>query len=213
MSITVSQISPPRKLSGLTSFLVSFPYSEQIVTAIKQFLPAIYHKKDQCWEIAENDLGKLLDALTFYDDIQLNLLPEVKNCNLDNFVSPLTEDEIKAFKVKPFDHQIEAINYGLAHKSWLLLDSPGLGKTNEIIWLAETLKRRGIIKHCLIIVGVNGLKQNWKKEIKKFSTEDCMIVGEKISKKGKITYAPVKDRAAQLKKEISEFFIILNVFY
>jgi len=36
----------------------------------------------------------------------------------------------------------------------------GLGKTLEIIGLAETLKRRGEIDHCLIIAGVDSLRQN-----------------------------------------------------
>lgn len=48
-------------------------------------------------------------------------------------LEPLTKDEIDSFKVKPFQHQIEAINYGLAHRKFLLLDSMGLGKTNEIM--------------------------------------------------------------------------------
>lgn len=74
----------------------------------------------------------------------------------------LTDDEIRSFKMRPFSHQIDAVNYGLnpAHERWLLLDSMGLGKTNEIIWLAETLKRRGKIDHCLIICGVDSLRQN-----------------------------------------------------
>jgi SNF2 family DNA or RNA helicase len=70
--------------------------------------------------------------------------------------------EIDQFRFTPFEHQIEGINFGLdpKHTKWLLLDSMGLGKTNEIIWYAETLKRRGIIDHCLIICGVDSLRQN-----------------------------------------------------
>ena len=40
----------------------------------------------------------------------------------------------------------------------------GVGKTNEIIFLAEVLHKRKLIDHCLIICAVNSLKQNWKKE-------------------------------------------------
>ena len=87
----------------------------------------------------------------------------------------------------------------------------GLGKTNEIIWLAETLKRRGLIEHCFIICGVASLRQNWKNEINKFSTESCCILGEKISRTGKIRYASVGDRANQLINPIEEFFVITNV--
>ena len=113
--------------------------------------------------------------------------------------------------MKPFDHQLEAINFGLSQEKWLLLDSMGLGKTNSIIWLAETLKRRGLIDHCFIICGVNSLKQNWKKEIAKFSTESAVVLGEYTTRTGKIRYRSMEKRAEQLKNPIDEFFIITNL--
>lgn len=76
--------------------------------------------------------------------------------------------------------------------------------------MAETLKRRGEIDHCLIICGVDSLRQNWKREIRKFSTESCRVLGEKISKSGTVSYATIKERCAELKKGIDEFFLIVN---
>ena len=113
--------------------------------------------------------------------------------------------------MKPFDHQLEAINFGLAQEKWLLLDSMGLGKTNSIIWLAETLKRRGVIDHCFIICGVNSLKQNWKKEIAKFSTESAVVLGEHVTRTGSIRYKSMEKRAEQLRDPIDEFFVITNL--
>ena len=86
----------------------------------------------------------------------------------------------------------------------------GLGKTLEIIGLAETLHRRGEIDHCMIICGVDSLRQNWKSEIEKFSNLSVRVLGEKVSKKGNISYAPVTARAEELKNPISEFFVIIN---
>lgn len=129
------------------------------------------------------------------------------------FDYPLTDDEKSQFKWKPFPHQIDAINYTLDKHKILLLDEMGLGKTNEMIWTAEALKRRGMLEHCLIICGVNSLKQNWKKEIAKYSTESAIVIGEKKKKNGEISPNPtsLKERALQLKNKIDEFFIILNV--
>ena len=76
------------------------------------------------------------------------------------YSAPLTEAEINSFKLKPLEHQVTAVNYGLSHPNFLLLDSMGLGKTFEVIALAQTLKNRGAIDHCLIICGVNAVKQN-----------------------------------------------------
>jgi SNF2 family DNA or RNA helicase len=157
----------------------------------------------------------LLDSLTFLDEIQLKLLntPESGEFHFGRQfnLEPLSETEKISFKMKPFDHQLEAINYGLDHEKWLLLDSMGLGKTNSIIWLAETLKRRGIIDHCFIICGVNSLKQNWKKEIQKFSTESAVVLGEYTTRTGTVRYRSMDKRAAQLKDPIDEFFVITNL--
>ena len=135
---------------------------------------------------------------------------EVKYPNQDDF--KLTDAEISSFRFTPFPHQVEGINYGLdpRHQKWLLLDSMGLGKTLEIIGLAETLHRRGEIDHCMIICGVYSLRQNWKSEIEKFSNLSVRVLGEKVSKKGNISYAPVTARAEELKNQISEFFIVIN---
>ena len=124
----------------------------------------------------------------------------------------LSASEIDQFHFKPFPHQVEAINYGLnpEHEKFLLLDSMGLGKSLEIVGLAETLHRRGEIDHCMIICGVDSLRQNWKREIQKFSNLDVLVLGEKISKKGRISYETVPNRCKILKEPISEFFVVVN---
>ena len=213
--IKIYEISPPQKISGLSSLIVQFDYNEYIVDSIKTIPTAHYHKKEKVWELPVCYLGRLLDSLTFLDEIQLRLLdtPESgefhfnKNFNL----KPLTEIEKVSFKMKPFEHQLEAINFGLDKEKWLLLDSMGLGKTNSIIWLAETLKRRGVIDHCFIICGVNSLKQNWKKEIQKFSTESAVVLGEYTTRTGTTRYRSMDKRAQQLKDPIEEFFVITNL--
>ena len=156
--IEIREISPPRKLSGLTSFLLKFPYNPQAVDIIKSFFPAVFDKKNLTWEVSSVYLSQLLDQLTYLDDIKLTLLSgEIKEISGK---TDLTEEEIAGFKYKPYSHQIEAINFGLSKEKWLLLDSPGLGKTYSIMCLAEVLKQRGLIQHCLIIVGINALKLN-----------------------------------------------------
>ena len=213
--ITIREVSPGRKISGLSSLLINFDYNPYIVDSIKTIPTYYYHKKDTTWEVPICYLGRLLDSLTFLDDIQLTLLdtPESgefhfnKQFNLE----PLSEIEKVSFKMKPFEHQLDAINFGLDKEKWLLLDSMGLGKTNSIIWLAETLKRRGVIDHCFIICGVNSLKQNWKKEIQKFSTESAVVLGEYTTRTGTTRYRSMDKRAEQLKNPIEEFFVITNL--
>ena len=213
--IRIFEISPGKKISGLSSLLIDFDFNQYIVDSLKTLPTYYYHKKEKVWEVPICYLGRILDSLTFLDEIQLRLLdtPESgefhfnKNYNLE----PLSEIEKVSFKMKPFEHQLEAINFGLDKEKWLLLDSMGLGKTNSIIWLAETLKRRGIIDHCFIICGVNSLKQNWKKEIQKFSTESAVVLGEYVTRNGTTRYRSMDKRAQQLKDPIDEFFVITNL--
>ena len=213
--INIYEVAPPNKLSGLSSLVIKFDYNEYIVDALKTLPIYNYDKKNKLWEIPTCYLGRVLDSLTFLDEIQLKLLDTPKSgefhFNKQFNLEPLSEIEKVSFKMKPFEHQLEAINFGLAKEKWLLLDSMGLGKTNSIIWLAETLKRRGIIDHCFIICGVNSLKQNWKKEIQKFSTESAVVLGEYTTRTGTTRYRSMDKRAQQLKDPIEEFFVITNL--
>lgn len=187
---------------GQTSLFVSFDYDPKIIEIIKQANSYVYDDTTKTWEMPLNNLSYLIDNLTSIDDINLDFLPVEKEEEL-----PLVVD----YKLKPFNYQLEGIKWLINHENGLLLDVPGLGKTAQVIYAAEELKAQKNIEHCLIICGINTLKNNWKREIQKFSNLDCIIIGEKINSKGKISYASVKDRAEQLYQPIKEFFVILNV--
>ena len=210
--IFVKEISPPLKTTGVSSFVVQFEYSPEVVDKIKTVPNVLWHKKEKVWEIPASSLTALLDTLTFLDDIQLSLIdvPEIQQISK----SDLTDKEVGEFKYTPFKHQIEAVNYGLRREpnsGFLLLDSMGLGKSFAIMCLAETLHKRGLVDHCLIVCGVATLRQNWKKEIQKFSNESVMVLGEKTAKSGKVSYKSMKERLEILKNPIEEFFVVTNI--
>lgn len=195
----------PYKLPGETSFKVSFNYDKRIVDTIKQVPNAIYHKKLQCWEIPTTSLSRAITLLTNFDSIDLSILDEIKE---------ETSDEVELngnFITQPFDYQVDGIKFGLSHKRWLLLDAPGLGKTLQMIYLAQELKERNEISHCLVICGVNSLKHNWKSEIEKHSNLSVHILGEKINSKGVAKVGGIKDRLEDLNVERKEFFTITNI--
>ena len=168
---------------------------------------AQFHKKLGKWEIDASSLAEMLDAFTYLDDIDLTL---IQNGSVSD-APALSQQEIESFKLKPFQHQIDAVNYGLTHKKWLNLFSMGLGKTATLIYEAEALYNRGLIDHCLIICGVDSLRQQWKAECQKFSHLPAMVLGERITRTGSVRYEPLNVRARILKEPISEFFIITNI--
>ena len=84
--------------------------------------------------------------------------------------------------------------------------------TIQLLYLAEELKQRYDVKHCLIICGLNALKINWMHEIQKHSTLSCMILGQRFSKKtNRIKYGGNKEKIADLQNPIEEFFVITNI--
>ena len=213
--VTIQEIIPPKKISGISSLCVTFDYNEYIVDAIKTIPTYHFHKKDKIWELPVCYLGRLLDSLTFLDDIKLTLLDTPENSqitfNRKYNLEPLSEIEKISFKATPFPHQLEAVDFLLKQEKSLLLDGCGVGKSLEMILFAETLKKRGIIDHCLIITGIAGLRGNWEKEIEKFSTESSVIIGKYITRNGNTRYRPMAKRAEQLKNKIDEFFVLINV--
>ena len=191
-----------KKCPGKFSLWVSFNYNQKLVDILKSIEGSYYYERTKEWEVHFSKLSELIDTITYIDDITLQI---EKDKTVEHIVPKLTH------KINPFKHQQEGIEWMLNHKNGLLLDCPGLGKTLTTIYTAEELKAQRGIEHCLVICGVNTLKQNWKKEIEKCSTESCRIIGEKINKNGIVKYSKIKDRAKELYENIDEFFVILNV--
>lgn len=193
---------PNTFIGGRTSLYITFDFNQDIIDIIKGCNVYYFSKRGKFWEVPLNNLSYLLDNLVYIDSINLKLFDN-KNKEV---ILPCLE-----YKTKPFDYQLEAIKYGLNHNKWLLLDEMGLGKTKTLINLAEELRAQKHIKHCLVICGIASLKTNWKKEIEKHSNLSCRILGERVSKKGKVHWASLKERAAELDQPLEEFFIITNI--
>lgn len=193
----------PVKCPGLSSLFIDFEYNPDVISILKSFDCKVYHKKEQIWELPVVYLSTLIDKLTLIDDLKIELLPDSEDINnhytLSNLKTPL------------FNHQIEAVEYGLDHHKWLLLDLPGCGKSLTSIAIAAEVKKRYGIKHCLIICGLNSLKFNWVKEINQHSDLSCRVLGQRLNKKNKVVVGSISDRLEQLKAGIDEFFVITNI--
>lgn len=192
-----------KQVPGETSFYISFKYDKDVVAAIKTLPSASFNKKTTDWEIPISSLSEAIDTLSTLDDLQIDLIKYQERKD--------KKFKLSKYKTTPFDYQLDGIQYGLNHDKWLLLDSPGLGKTLQLIYLAQELKNRNKIEKCLIVCGINTLKTNWKKEIQKHSNLSSMILGERINSKGRTVFDGVPYRINQLNNPIEEFFVITNV--
>ena len=188
----------------LTSLFVKNTfYSKDVFDRLVQSENSVYDNIENAFEFTPNCLSFLVEFLTGYDDVKF----VAQNSQIKSLKSVKHN-----YKVKPYQHQIDAVEYGYNRDGgWLLLDDCGLGKTVSMIYLAEILKKQEKLEHCFIICGVNGLKFNWANEIKKFSNLSYTILGQKVSKKGRVSFVSVADRIKQLKNGIEEFFVITNI--
>ena len=203
--ITISE-RKTEKVVGETSLFVSFDYRKEHVNFIHTLDGCNFSRRTRLWEIPSIYLSQVLDYFCQFDDIELNLLqdePEI--------ISEPVEIDVDSYKLRPFDYQVDAIKYGLNHMKWLLLDPPGLGKTAVIIHIIEELVKRENLEHCLVICGINTLKENWRKEVKKHSDLSAMILGQRLKKDGTYTIDGVAQRKKQLLEKIEETVVITNI--
>ena len=194
--------SKSKKLPCISSLFVKINYNPELFSILRQSPDSDYDDTTKTFEFSINKLFFLVNVMTDYDDVKY--LP-LKQSNS----APVSHHDL-TFKVKPYSYQLDGIEYGLSHDKWLLLDDQGLGKTLQMIYLAESLKKLKGIQHCFIICGINSLKFNWVDEIKKFSDLSYRILGQYTTKTGKIRVDSIAKRCAELLKPIDEFFIITN---
>lgn len=185
-----------------TSIFFKLPfYDRELFSSLIQNPYVHYDKNTNEFELFVSKLYWIIELFIPYCSIEFTRYVE------DISVASISED----FKVPLFKHQIDGIKFGISHKGWILGDAPGLGKTCQMICLAERLKQLEHIEHCLIICGVNSLKYNWMNEISIFSDLGCRILGQFTTKTGKLAIKSVAERCAELQSPIEEFFVVTNV--
>ena len=193
------------KLPCYTSlFLDITGLNNNIIDILKQTDNIIYNNTKKYFEIPVNKFQFVVELIKSVDTVKF--IPyketEIKNIKINK----------STFKVKPFQHQLDAISYGINRDNgWILGDDCGLGKTASIIFLAQMLQKKEKLKHCLVICGINSIKYNWCEDIKKFSDLSYNLLGYKESKNGKISFKSISERAQLIKQKIDEFFVIINI--
>lgn len=198
-------IDKSRQANTDYSLFLSFEYNTDIVNIVRSFPTRYWHSSIKQWEVPFNKLDKVVTALSSYP---IEITGEYISLEKPKAEMPKGFE----FKTKPFEHQIEAFNYGLNNDRWLLGDEMGLGKTKQSIDIAIAKKLQKGYKHCLIICGVNGLKWNWKNEVATHSNESAHILGQRV-KAGKLKVEGNKAKVEDLQNldKIDSYFLITNV--
>lgn len=104
---------------------VKSEYDRNIVTFMRSRPKRFWNTTTREWKLPESDLDLLIASLSDYEyniryDDSDNLIQDSKNANIPNSIPDWYE-----FKTKPFQHQIDGVNYGLQHPKFLLADEQG----------------------------------------------------------------------------------------
>lgn len=213
--ITIVKDKTKKLYNSENSLFVSFPFSYEIISIIKSSPIRLFDPTTKVWELPVSQLNMLSDAFTQngYTYEYIDKLTEENNIlqSTQTKYRSLDLPEDIEFKTEPHEYQKYAVAYGLKHNSFLLGDKMGLGKTKEMLDLAVYRKKRGDIKRCLVICGVNTLKYNWLSEIKKHTNENGWILGTRYNKNCKPVVKGTKEKLEDLDKLPDCTFIITNV--
>ena len=177
-------------------------YNQEIVSFMRSRPKRFWDRDKRIWIIPETDLDQLLKLVSQYEYTINYVKSKVEDSNIPKWYE---------FKTKPFQHQIEGVEYGLTHPKFLLADEQGLGKTKTMLDLSLILKKKEGIKHVLIVACVNGLKYNWRAEIEKHTNEKGYILGTRKTKKGREYIGSNEERLKDV--EVLETGVDIDKYY
>lgn len=185
----------PKKLSCLEAIYVTFDYDVDKVNTIRAYPDRYYHAKIKTWELP-------IEAVPYLEKrFEVNFLnepPKIEKKEVQVYELPKLKTELYNFQKE--DYQVL-----MNHDKYLLLNSMGLGKALSGMSVALGRQKYNNIDHCLVIVGVNGIKYNWEREVKQHSYSTVAILGQ--------TYKRTISTEDKLKHldNLDTFFIVTNV--
>ena len=182
--------------------IIQFNYDKTLVEIVKTLPAKLYIPEEKSWWIPYCLLNNFLDKIR-------GLPYNIRKIELEK-----NYELAKTFKFKttPYQHQVDGFKYGVARERFLLGDDMGLGKSKEAIDISIYKKLLYGVKHCLVICGVKTLVHTWEREIIKHSDEGSHILGNYVSKKGKVKSGSNLKKLEDLENINNlPFFLITNI--
>lgn len=160
------------------NIMIKSEYNQNLVAFMRSRPVRHWDKINKVWSLPSSDLKVLLEFVNG-SEYNINFIDNKDSCDYKGVPEFEFEDipEWYSFKTKPYGFQSDGIRYGLKHHKFLLADEQGLGKSFQVLNIAQIRKESNKFKHVLIIPCINGLKYNWQKEIEEHTNEKGFILG------------------------------------
>lgn len=107
----------------------------------------------------------------------------LSDMRIKNAPSPITKEYAWPGIHKPFKHQIETAQFLSAQKRAYCLSEAGTGKTSAVIWAADYLMNKGIIKRMLVVCPLSIMHAAWQSDFFKTAMHRTVAVAHGTAEK------------------------------
>jgi SNF2 family DNA or RNA helicase len=164
----------------LNDYKITWHYPHQMPVE-EQLLISKYFKKSTY--IEDTDLKNFLGFIEMAGNyplilIRQEVLEKVEAAFEEQMLADLRktyQPDYSQLKITLFQYQKEGIDFALFRKSAIIADEMGLGKTIQAIGTAILKKNIFDFRKTLVVCPAS-LKEQWKKEIEKFSDEKAFVI-------------------------------------
>lgn len=109
----------------------------------------------------------------------------LKNLRIKNVPSPINASYKWPGLYKPFAHQKTTSSFLTLHKRAFCFNEQGTGKTASVIWAADYLMSKGIIKRVLVICPLSIMDSAWRNDLFKFAMHRRVDIAHGVREKRK----------------------------
>lgn len=108
----------------------------------------------------------------------------------DNVPSPILKSYAWTGKFKPFDHQKVTASFLTLRRRAFCFNEQGTGKTASVIWAADYLMKKGLVKRVLVLCPLSIMKSAWQQDLFKFAMHrSCSVAHGAAKQREKIINA------------------------
>jgi SNF2 family DNA or RNA helicase len=102
-----------------------------------------------------------------------------------NAPSPILRDYKWTGKLTPFEHQRTTSSFLAANRKAFCFNEAGTGKTASVIWAADYLMNRGLVRRVLVLCPLSIMRSAWQQDLFKFAMHRSCTIAHGDAKRRK----------------------------
>lgn len=162
------------------NFKIEFRYNSKIITAVKELPERRFNYEDKTWLVPVKHRDEVERFCKRHGlEFGHKHVEEVEQ----DFVIPALPDSLPVeipLKMEMRHYQVQGVAYCLSKQRVLMGDDMGLGKTVQAIATISGLNKLGKDSFPCLVVCPSAVKENWKREIEKWTNHKAIVLGDSV---------------------------------